>query len=206
MNKKLVLILCLVLAAVLIGAGVLYQDLSGQVQTGGLATQPTAAVTEPDSVTESAEATEPAAETEAPDYSAPDFTVLDWEGNERKLSEFEGKPVILNFWASWCGPCKSEMPDFDKAYTAYGDKIHFLMVNVTGGRETVESAKAFIEEAGYSFPVYFDTTNEAAYTYGASSIPLTYFIDANGDLVTYAMGALSADLLQTGISYIYTEE
>ena len=205
MNKKLLVILCLVLAAVLIGAGILYNNLSDKVQVGGLATQPATEPTTPatEVVTESEATTQ---QTEAPDYSAPDFTVLDWEGNERKLSEFEGKPVILNFWASWCGPCKSEMPDFDAAYQKYGENIHFLMVNVTGGMETVESAKAFIKESGYSFPVYFDTTNEAAYIYGASSIPLTYFIDANGDLVTYGMGALSAEMLQTGISYIYTEE
>ena len=197
MNKKVVLILCVVFAALLIGAGILYTSLSDQVQVGGLATQPPT-----ESIpAESVEATEEA------DYSAPDFTVLDWEGKERKLSEFEGKPVVLNFWASWCGPCKSEMPDFDEAYKKYEGKIHFLMVNCTdGGRETVDSAKAFIEEAGYSFPVYFDTTYEAATLYGASSIPLTYFIDANGDLVTYGRGALSADLLQKGIDMIFAEE
>jgi thiol-disulfide isomerase/thioredoxin len=197
MKKSVLMILCVVLAALLIGAGILYNSLSGQVQAGGLAAQPAA----------SEKSEEATASTEAPDYSAPDFTVVDWDGNERKLSEFEGKPVILNFWASWCGPCKSEMPDFDEAYAQYGDQIHFVMVNCTdGGRETVDTAKAFIQEAGYSFPVYFDVNFEASYTYGASSIPLTYFIDAEGNLVTYARGALSADMLRQGIGYIYTEE
>jgi len=112
--------------------------------------------------------------------------------------------VILNFWASWCGPCKSEMPDFQEKFDAYGEEIHFLMVNCTGGRETLDSAKAFIQEQGYTFPVYFDTTYEAASVYGASSIPMTFFIDAEGNLVTYGMGALSAELLQTGIDMIYT--
>lgn len=196
MNKKVVLILCVVFAALLIGAGILYTNLADQVEVGGLATQPpTESI--PDASVET---------TEAVDYSAPDFTVLDWEGNERKLSEFEGRPVVLNFWASWCGPCKSEMPDFEEAYQKYGENIHFLMVNCTdGSRETVEIAKVFIEDAGYTFPVYFDTTYEAASLYGASSIPLTYFIDANGDLVTYGRGALSAELLQRGIDMIYTE-
>ena len=190
MKKTTLLILCLGLAALLLGAGVLYNKLSENMAVGGLATQPPA---------------EPVETTEAPDYSAPDFTMQDWEGNERKLSEFVGKPVILNFWASWCGPCKSEMPDFDAAYEKYGEDIHFIMLNVTGGRETVESAKAFIEEAGYSFPVYFDINGEASYYYGASSIPMTFFIDAEGDLVTYGMGALSAELLEKGIGYIYSE-
>ena len=192
MKKTTLVILSLVLAAVLLGAGVLYNNLSGQVQVGGLATQPP---------TETA--TEPAEEV---DYSAPDFTMLDWEGNEVTLSQFVGKPIVLNFWASWCGPCKSEMPDFDAAYQEYGEDIHFLMVNVTGGRETLETAKAFIEESGYSFPVFFDINNEGAYLYGASSIPLTYFIDANGNLVTYGRGALTAELLEKGIGMIYTEE
>ena len=190
MKKTTLLILCLGLAALLLGAGVLYNNLSENMAVGGLATQPPA---------------EPVETTEAPDYSAPDFTMQDWEGNERKLSEFVGKPVILNFWASWCGPCKSEMPDFDAAYEKYGADIHFIMLNVTGGRETMESAKAFIEEAGYSFPVYFDINGEASYYYGANSIPMTFFIDAEGNLVTYGMGALSAELLEKGIGYIYSE-
>jgi len=202
MNKKTLIIVCTVLVLVIIGASVLYQSLEDQVQLGGLATQPPSET----ETTVPAEETAPVETTEAIDYSAPDFAVLDWEGNSVKLSGFEGKPVVLNFWASWCGPCKSEMPDFEEAYQEYGEQIHFLMVNCTGGRETVDSAKAFIEDNGYTFPVYFDTTYEAAATYGASSIPMTFFIDANGDLVTYGMGALSADLLQTGIDMIHTPE
>ncbi len=204
MKKIMLIILCLGLAALLLGAGVLYKNLSEQVQIGGLVTQPPTETIP----AETAEATEEAMgeATEEVSYAAPDFTMLDWEGNERKLSEFVGKPVILNFWASWCGPCKSEMPDLEAAFEKYGEDIHFIMLNVTGGRETVESAKAFIEEAGYSFPVYFDSNGEASYRYGASSIPMTFFIDANGDLVTYGMGALSAEILEKGIGYIYTEE
>ena len=79
------------------------------------------------------------------------------------------------------------------------------MVNCTAG-DSMEDAKAFIEDNGYTFPVYFDTTNEASYVYGANSIPMTFFIDAAGDLVTYGRGALSADLLQKGIDMIYNAE
>ncbi len=139
--------------------------------------------------------------TAAPAYPAPDFTVYDAEGNAHSLSDFRGKPVILNFWASWCGPCKAEMPDFDEAYKIYGNRIHFLIVNLTdGSSETVETASAFIASQGYTFPVYYDTDYFGAMAYNISAIPTTFFIDANGNLVTYYQGMLSADMLQAGIN------
>ena len=215
MNKKTLLILCLVFVLVLIGAGVLYSSLAGSVQLGGLATvpheteAPTQAATQPPTETAAGDPTEVTEaqppETTEPDYSAPDFTMLDVDGNEVTLASFFGKPIILNFWASWCGPCKSEMPDIQKFYEQYGEEIHFLIVNCTdGSRETVETAKAFLADTGYTFPVYFDTTSMGGYTYGASSIPLTYFIDADGNLMAYYMGAMSESILQQGVDMIYT--
>ena len=87
-----------------------------------------------------------------------------------------------------------------------GDQIHFLMVNATGGQETVQSAQDFITRAGYTFPVYFDTDYSAAIAYGVSAIPMTFFIDADGYPVAYAQGAMSADMLQTGIDMIYPQK
>ena len=103
----------------------------------------------------------PEESTENPNL-APDFTVFDIDGNAVKLSDFQGKPVILNFWASWCGPCKAEMPDFEKKYKELGDKVQFLMVNITSG-DDFETAKDYIAQQGYQFPVFYDTTGEAAY-------------------------------------------
>ena len=135
--------------------------------------------------------------------TAPDFTMIDASGEEVKLSDFFGKPVVLNFWASWCGPCKSEMPHFEEAYQKYGEDINFVIVNLTdGSRETVETASAFIEEQGYTFPVYFDTSTEGAMTYGTYSIPVTYFIAADGTPVAQASGALDAATLQKGLDMI----
>ena len=211
MNKKALPILCLILALVLIGAGALYNSLAGSVQLGGLATTPTEtqaptqtptqapAETAPEDPTEVTE-TQP---TDPPAHLAPDFTMLDKDGNEVTLASFFGKPIILNFWASWCGPCKMEMPEIQKFYEQYGEEIHFLLVSVD---DSVDTAKAFIADSGYTFPVYFDTTSMGAYSYGASSIPLTYFIDAEGNLAAYYMGAMSEGILRQGVDLIYTPE
>ncbi|MDE6685898.1 MAG: TlpA family protein disulfide reductase [Lachnospiraceae bacterium] len=123
---------------------------------------------------------------------AADFTVQDWEGGQVSLSDYYGKPIVVNFWATWCGPCKSELPTFEDAYAEYQDEITFLMVNMTDGySETVDGTKQFIEENGYSFPVYFDTSYEAYQAYGVTAIPMTLFIDADGKLITSQLGAMS---------------
>lgn len=135
---------------------------------------------------------------------APDFTVYDAEGKEVHLSDYIGRPVVLNFWASWCGPCKMEMPDFEERYKALGTDIQFMMVNLTDGRnETVEKAGEFIQGQGYTFPVFFDQDGTAAQTYGIYSIPTSFFIDDAGNVVAQATGAISADVLQRGIDMIY---
>ena len=184
--KILKLLIWVLLFAVLItGAYVLYNNLSSQVELGGLATEATAG------------------ETEKAPTPAPDFTVYDFDGYSYQLSDFQGKPVILNFWASWCGPCKSEMPDIEAAYQEYGDQIHFLIVNLTdGSQETVASASSYIEAQGYTFPVYYDTDMSGAYAYGVSGIPVTYFINGEGNLEAYYQGAMSESILQQGIQML----
>ena len=132
--------------------------------------------------------------------SAPDFTVEDAEGNEVRLSDFSGKPVVVNFWATWCGPCRSEMPAFEQLYQEYGDEIQFLMVNMTdGSRETVSGVQEFLEETGYSFPVFYDVSSEAAYAYSAYSIPQTVYITADGTIAGSHRGALQQETLERSL-------
>lgn len=135
---------------------------------------------------------------------APNFTVETADGEEVSLHDFFGKPIVLNFWASWCGPCKMELPDFQDAYEKYAGEIEFIMVNMTDGmQETKEIAMKYMEDAGYTLPVYYDTAQDAAYTYTVYSLPTTFFISADGEPVAYAQGMIDAETLETGISMIY---
>lgn len=214
-NKKTLFIVCLVLLLLLIGASALYDRLSRVVDSNQLMVQDSAAQGT-DAETSATDGTDPTDDVETRDTAsttaptdephqvmAPDFTVYDIDGNEVHLSDYLGKPVVVNFWASWCGPCKMEMPDFDEACTRLDGEVQFLMINMTDGyQETVETASAFIAEQGYTFPVFYDTASNAAMVYGATSLPTTFFIDAEGHAIAQAVGAIDGETLQKGIDMI----
>lgn len=206
MKKNKTFILLAVLLVILIGgAGFFYNKLRSSYKTDALTktSQTTENETDSEETEDSQTSSEETDSGENAAETAPDFTMTDASGEEVKLSDFFDKPVVLNFWASWCGPCKSEMPHFEDAYQKYGEDINFVIVNLTdGARETVENASDFIEEQGYTFPLYFDTNTEGAMTYGTYSIPVTYFIGADGVPVAQANGALDAATLQKGLDMI----
>ena len=134
---------------------------------------------------------------------APDFTVRNTEGNTVKLSDMMGKPVVLNIWASWCPPCKSEMPEFNKVFEEMGGDIQFMMVDaVDGRRETVEKGAAFIAGQGYTFPVFYDTEQDAAMQNGIRALPTSIFINSNGYIAAKAEGAMDEETLRYYINMI----
>lgn len=133
--------------------------------------------------------------------TAPDFTVLDKDGNSISLSDNFGKPLVVNFWATWCPPCIAELPAFDDLYEKYGDQVTFMMVNMTDGyQEKLNDVKSFIKDNEYSFPVYFDTEYNAANAYFVNSIPKTIFINENGELSDTHLGAMSEHTLEDYIN------
>ena len=204
-KKRILFVLALVFVLVLGGAYTLYGRLSQGLEHNQLKVESpqSQAAGSSSQGAESGQTADSAQAAEPEKVLAPDFTVYDAEGNPVQLYDYIGKPLVVNFWASWCGPCQMEMPHFEDKYQELGDEVQFLMINMTdGGRETVDSASVFIAEKGYTFPVLYDTDSNAALTYGAYSLPTTYFIDADGYAVAQATGAIDADTLQQGIDLI----
>ena len=141
----------------------------------------------------------------SPKTSYNNFTVYDYKNNQVSLSDKlgENKPVIFNYWTTWCPYCLEEMPDFEEVYKEYKDRVTFMMIDVNGGgNDTIPEAKAYIEKMEYTFPVYFDTDLSATYAYGVSSFPTTGIIDTDGNLYYCQAGMLSKDRLITMIEDI----
>lgn len=145
--------------------------------------------------------------TEEEKMQAPDFTLVDQYGETHTLSDYKGKTVFLNFWATWCPPCKGEMPDIQKLYEKYGSNGEDLVVlgvanpktdenpyNQDGTQEEVEK---FLTDNGYTFPVVMDTTGEIFSQYGIRSFPTTFMIDKDGNVFGYASGQLSEDMMKS---------
>ncbi len=114
------------------------------------------------------------------ELQAIDFTLQDLTGRETSLNAFRGKVVFLNFWATWCGPCRAEIPSMEKLYTELKDQ-GFTIVAVNS-QESAEQVSAFVQEMGMSFPVLLDSAGKAGATYTVRAIPTTYIIDPQGSI------------------------
>ncbi|WP_397309563.1 C39 family peptidase [Paenibacillus darwinianus] len=138
-------------------------------------------------------------------YSAPKFSLPGLDGDTYIMPNANGRPVLLNFWASWCEPCKQEAPELVKLYETYKGKMDIYAINVTAS-DTVEGARAFVQEYGFEFPVLMDKTAEVAKKYGIRPIPTTFFVNSEGVIVDKVIGPLNlksmeskfTDLLKNG--------
>ena len=147
------------------------------------------------------------AASERPVIPAPDFTLVDQYGETHTLSDYAGKTVFLNFWATWCGPCKSEMPEIQALYEKYGENQGDLIVLGVANPKTEDApynqdvtqaeVEQFLEDNGYTFPVVMDTTGEIFYYYGITAFPTTFMIGADGNVFGYVPGALTGDMMES---------
>ena len=134
---------------------------------------------------------------------APDFTAKLNNGEAFTLSDKKGQVILLNFWATWCPPCKAEMPDIQKLYekssTEGEDAVIVLGVAAPnmGQEGSEEEIAAFMEEKGYTYPVLMDTEGELFASYGIMSFPTTFMIDRDGNVFGYVSGMLSADMMDS---------
>lgn len=225
-----ILITAFLLVLLLIGGGILYKDLAPRLKPSAASETDGAPIARHESEFEKDEAitpavteqlapsaepsmAEPAVEaTEAPvvlsENLTADFTVLDELGNTVSLSDYFGQPIIVNVWATWCPPCRAELPYFNAAAEKYRDQIRFLMIDLTdGSTDTMESATAFIrEENGYGFPLFFDVDFSAVQAYQINAIPVTLFIRADGSLLHQQIGSMDEATLESYIQQLLAND
>jgi len=156
-------------------------------------------------VTTAAETAKDSTDEESDAIPAFDFTLMDQNGNEHTLSDYKGKVVFINFWATWCPPCKKELPDIEELYKEYNlnqDEVVFLGITNPASAaypNNTDSEKdeiiAFIEENEYTFPTLFDETGEVLKNYNISAFPTTFMIDKEGNVVGYVPGMMTKDIM-----------
>lgn len=141
-----------------------------------------------------------------PGFLAPDLSLATLDGGSMRLSDLRGKPVLLNFWASWCAPCKAEMPAMQRVFTEYQDAgLTILAVNATH-QDTLAAASAFVAERGLTFPILTDVDGSTGALYQVRALPTTFFIDADGNIVDMIIGGpMSEALLRAEIQDLLDE-
>ena len=136
-------------------------------------------------------------------YPASDFVLKDQYGNAHSLADYKGKTIFLNFWATWCGPCRNEMPEIQKIYeeTQQEEDSDLVILGIAApgfGKEgSQEEIETFLEENGYTYPVLMDTTGEVFMEYGISAYPTTFMVDKDGNLFGYIQGQLNEDMMRS---------
>ncbi|TAA73200.1 peroxiredoxin family protein [Planococcus salinarum] len=133
---------------------------------------------------------------------APDFDLTTLDGEAVKLSDYKGKKVILNFWATWCPPCRAEMPDMQKYYEeqAAGSNVEILAVNLTTADKGMDEINAFVDEFSLTFPIPMDTEGKVGELYQAASIPTSYMIDTEGRVQNKIVGPMNEQMMEDFIA------
>ena len=134
-------------------------------------------------------------------HPAPDFTLQTLDGATLSLSDLQGQAVVLNFWATWCPPCRAEMPELQAAYEDFGPG-GLVVLGVNQGEEQA-AVQAYLDELNLTFPVVLDTQFEASEIYQVNSLPTTFFIDRDGVIREIVVGQMNAALLRQQIRSIY---
>ena len=130
---------------------------------------------------------------------APDFTLLDLDGNQISLGDFAGRPVVINFWATWCPPCQDEMPLLVEAYEREGGQVVFLAISID---EPERAVRRFAEKNDISFVILLDEGGKVASEYRVKSIPITFFVNREGQVVMRYAGQIPTHRLEDGLSRI----
>lgn len=118
----------------------------------------------------------------------PDFTLMNLEGKQISLAEFKGKVILLNFWATWCIPCREEMPAMEELWKKFREK-GFVIIAVSSDRGNKKGVKSFIDELGVTFPILLDPKGEIRNTYEVLGLPMSYIIGRDGKIVGKIIGA-----------------
>ncbi len=138
-------------------------------------------------------------------FLAPDFELVTLDGESVSLSNLRGKVVLVNFWASWCPPCRSEMPAMEEIYQQYGpDKFVILAVNDTR-QDTLTNIKNFVSEENLTFPILLDESGQVTGKYLVHSLPTSFFIDRDGVIQEIVIGGMNEALLITRFEKLYGE-
>ena len=129
---------------------------------------------------------------------APDFTLMNLDGEEVVLSDLRGKKVVLNFWTTWCPPCKAEMPHMQSYYDKYADKdnVEIIAVNLTYSNDSVKKVEQFVSSYKLDFPILLDEKDEVGRMYEVITIPSTYMIDTTGKIQHQIVGPLDKSALR----------
>lgn len=199
MNKRNVIIFSLVAVLCFVGVYFLYNTLRDDYANKTERVEITT-VSEEIKVPEEIKETEKTLFYPQDVIKAEDFVAYDIDGNEVKLSDCYGKPIVLNFWSTWCNHCKIELPLFEKAYKENPD-ITFIMINITAA-DDVKLVNDLLEKNGYTFTVWLDADADATAKYGVSSIPATYFIDKDGNIVNHTVGEMDEVTLEKRLEMI----